>query len=138
MRPRSAPAAAAATAAAHRSAGKRQGCQGPVVRACKGVGDRPFSLCEERIGAVSHGKRRSKNPPRQALPGLVRQVAPQGSGEKKEESGPGRETLSGWQARDDACLQALGEWRGGRGRRRPRLALQALADDLERRTLVGR
>src|SRR5207244_13518232 len=39
------------------------------------------------------GKRRSKNPPRQALPGLVRQVAPQGSGEEKEESGPGRETL---------------------------------------------
>src|SRR2546423_4046569 len=52
MRPRSVPAAAAATAAAHRSAGKRQGCQGPVVRACKGVGDRPFSLCEERIGVV--------------------------------------------------------------------------------------
>src|SRR2546430_1919491 len=94
MRPRSAPAAAAATAAAHRSAGKRQGCQGPVVRAREGVGDRPFSLCEERIGAVSHGKRRSKNPPRQALPGLVRQVAPQGPGEEKEESGPGRETLS--------------------------------------------
>src|SRR6266480_1125398 len=93
MRPRSAPAAAAATAAAHRSAGKRQDCQGPVVRACKGVGDRPFSLCEERIGAVSHGKRRSKNPPRQALPGLVRQVAPQRPGEEKEESGPGRETL---------------------------------------------
>src|SRR2546423_11002547 len=51
MRPRSAPAAPAATAAAHRSAGK-QGCQGPVVRACKGGGDRPFSLCEERIGAL--------------------------------------------------------------------------------------
>src|SRR5437588_10488115 len=93
MRPRSAPAGAAATAAAHRSAGKASRLPRPVVRAREGVGDRPFSLCEERIGVVSHGKRRSKNPPRQALPGLVRQVAPQGSGEEKEESGPGRETL---------------------------------------------
>src|SRR6267143_1665494 len=98
MRPRSAPAGAAATAAAHPSAGKASRLPRPVVRACEGVGDRPFSLCEERIeriGVVPHGKRRSKNPPRQDLPGLVRQVAPQGSGEEKEESSPGRETLSG-------------------------------------------
>src|ERR1700732_5192069 len=97
MRPRSAPAGAAVTAAAHRSAGKASRLPRPVVRACEGVGDRPFSLCEERIeriGVVPHGKRRSKNPPRQDLPGLVRQVAPQGSGEEKEESSPGREALS--------------------------------------------
>jgi len=72
-------------AAARRSAGKRQGCQGPVVRACKGIRDRPFSLCEERIGVISHGQ----SDPRTAAARstrLVRQVAPQGSGEEKKKA----------------------------------------------------
>src|SRR6266853_145333 len=146
MRPRSAPAGAAATAAAHRSAGKASRLPRPVVRACEGVGDRPFSLCEERIGVVPHGKRRSKNPPRQDLPGLVRQVAPQGSGEEKEESSPGQETLMPFATHSQPWFMRApppwlggnnvsGERRGGSGRRRPCLAREALADDLQRRTL---